>query len=174
MGPRLSRRSLSPINRCSKMKRRQSEHRSTALTVSGERQVPLVDSSFFSHECTVCVWRHSASHSPVFSLPDLWQSLCLMALVLETNSAKVKSQAISFFQPSLPLDAPCHQPWSLLSNKTFPALVSKYFKRLKVSFQCAKPEQKIVVDFMCVCVCEREILIVVRNKYFPCSQKPRS
>lgn len=56
-----------------KMKRRWSEHRSTALTVSGERQVPLVDSSFFSRECTVFVWRHSASHSQVFSPPDLWQ-----------------------------------------------------------------------------------------------------
>lgn len=91
-----------------KMKRRWSEHRSTALTVSGERQVPLADSFFFSHECAVSVWRHFASHSQAFSLPDLWQSLCLMALVLATNSAKVKSQAISSFQSSLPLDAPCH------------------------------------------------------------------
>lgn len=41
-----------------KMKRRWSEHRSTALTVSGERQVPLAWQLFFSRECTVLVWRH--------------------------------------------------------------------------------------------------------------------
>lgn len=57
----------------------------------------------------LCLYGDTLRLTPRCFLRQIFgKSLCLMALALETNSAKVKSQAISFFQSSLPLDAPCH------------------------------------------------------------------
>lgn len=151
------------------MKRKWSEHRSTALTVSGERQVHVMDITLFSHVCVVCVQRCSLHRPPSFFL---WHTLgiSLVAFVLETNSAEVKSQAISLFQSPILL-----APESSF-KQNFPLLLfPNIFKRLKVSLQCAKPEQKIVVAFLFFDV----ILVTVRNKFSPikitlftCSYKP--